>query len=51
MSLINVKLDTTKLAAWAEELSVRGMRDAIRRAVDQSARAARIDNHSNHRGR
>jgi hypothetical protein len=41
MGLVNVKLDTTKLAAWAEELSARGMRNAIRRAVDQSARAAR----------
>ena len=41
MGLVNVKLDTTKLASWAEELSIRGMRNAIRRAVDQSARAAR----------
>lgn len=41
MGLVNVKLDTTKLASWAEELSARGMRNAIRRAVDQSARAAR----------
>jgi hypothetical protein len=41
MPSLNVTLDARKLAAWAEELSVRGMRNAIRRAVDQSARAAR----------
>jgi hypothetical protein len=41
MGLVSVKLDAAKLAAWAEELSIRGMRNAIRRAVDQSARAAR----------
>jgi hypothetical protein len=41
MAQVSVILDTSKLASWAEELSVRGMRNAIRRAVDQSARAAR----------
>lgn len=41
MALLNVKLDTTQLEAWASELSARGMRNAIRRAVDQSATAAR----------
>jgi hypothetical protein len=41
MSLLNVKLDTSKLEEWASELSTRGMRNAIRRAVDQSATAAR----------
>jgi hypothetical protein len=39
--MIAIQIDTSKLAAWAEQLSVRGMRNAIRRAVDQSARAAR----------
>lgn len=41
MGLLDVKLDTSKMAKWAEELSARGLRNAIRRAVDQSARAAR----------
>lgn len=41
MSLLEVKLDTSKFAEWADELSARGMRNAIRRAVDQSARYAR----------
>jgi hypothetical protein len=41
MSMINVALDTSKLEKWAAELSARGMRNALRRAVDQSARAAR----------
>lgn len=36
-----VKLDGSKLERWANELSVRGVKNAIRRAVDQSARAAR----------
>jgi hypothetical protein len=39
--MLTVKIDTSKLQAWAEQLSARGMRNAIRRAVDQSARAAR----------
>jgi hypothetical protein len=39
--MLSVKLDTSKLASWAEELSARGFRNAIRRAIDQSARAAR----------
>ncbi|MDB5636119.1 MAG: hypothetical protein JWP51_1027 [Bradyrhizobium sp.] len=39
--MIAIQIDTSKLAAWAEQLSVRGMRNAIRRAVDQSVRAAR----------
>jgi len=38
---LKVAIDTKQLEAWAEELSARGMRNAIRRAVDQSARAAR----------
>ena len=41
MTLLNVSLDTKQLTAWASELSTRGMRNAIRRAVDQSARYAR----------
>ncbi|MGL9621563.1 hypothetical protein QRQ56_26455 [Bradyrhizobium sp. U531] len=38
---INVTVDASKLEQWARELSVRGMRNAIRRAVDKSATAAR----------
>jgi hypothetical protein len=41
MSLLNVTFDASKLEAWASELSTRGFRNAIRRALDQSARAAR----------
>lgn len=41
MSLLNVTLDASKLEAYASELSARGFKNAIRRAVDQSARAAR----------
>jgi hypothetical protein len=41
MSLVNVTLDTTKLSQWAQELSERGFRNALRRAIDGSARAAR----------
>jgi hypothetical protein len=41
MSLVNVTLDTTALSKWAQELSERGFRNALRRAIDQSARAAR----------
>ena len=41
MGLIDVKLDTSKLSQWASELSQRGFRNALRRAIDQSARAAR----------
>jgi hypothetical protein len=41
MSLIKVGIDATQLEQWAAELSARGLRNAIRRAVDQSARAAR----------
>jgi hypothetical protein len=41
MGLVDVKIDTTKLAQWASELSERGFRNALRRAIDQSARAAR----------
>jgi hypothetical protein len=41
MSLVNVALDTSKLRQWAQELSERGFRNALRRAIDQSARAAR----------
>lgn len=41
MSALNVTVDASQLERWASELSARGMRNAIRRAVDQSARAAR----------
>jgi hypothetical protein len=41
MGLVNVNLDTSKLSKWAEELSAGGFRNALRRAIDQSARAAR----------
>jgi hypothetical protein len=41
MSLVNVSIDTRALSKWAEELSARGFRNALRRAIDQSARAAR----------
>ncbi|WP_291843050.1 hypothetical protein [Bradyrhizobium sp.] len=39
--MLTVKLDTSKMTKWAEELSARGLRNALRRAVDQSARQAR----------
>jgi hypothetical protein len=39
--MLSVKLDSSKLVSWVEELSARGLRNAIRRAVDQSARQAR----------
>lgn len=38
---LTVNLDTSGLMKWAETLSARGLRNAIRRAVDKSARAAR----------
>jgi len=38
---LNVAIDAKQLAAWAQELSERGFRNALRRAIDQSARAAR----------
>lgn len=41
MSLVNVAIDAKQLASWAAELSERGFRNALRRAIDQSARAAR----------
>ena len=41
MALVNCSIDASQLAKWAAELSERGLRNAIRRAVDQSARAAR----------
>ncbi|MGY3514166.1 phage tail protein [Bradyrhizobium lupini] len=41
MSLLNVNVDTKKMEQWAEVLSARGLRNAIRRAVDKSATAAR----------
>jgi hypothetical protein len=41
MGLVDVKIDTTKLSQWASELSERGFKNALRRAIDQSARAAR----------
>jgi hypothetical protein len=41
MAELTVKLDATGLERWAEELSMRGLRNSVRRAVDQSARYAR----------
>jgi hypothetical protein len=41
MGLVNVSIDTRALSKWAEELSAGGFRNALRRAIDQSARAAR----------
>lgn len=38
---LKISVDAGPLERWAEELSTRGLRNAIRRAVDQSARAAR----------
>lgn len=38
---LNVSFDASRLERWASELSARGFRNAIRRAIDQSARAAR----------
>jgi hypothetical protein len=39
--MLTVTIDAEKLTTWAKELSARGMRNAIRRAVDKSATAAR----------
>jgi hypothetical protein len=39
--MLTVSFDASKLEAWARELSDKGFKNAIRRAVDQSARAAR----------
>ncbi|MGY0573554.1 phage tail protein [Bradyrhizobium sp. RDM12] len=41
MPTISVTVDASKLEKWATELSARGIRNAIRRAVDKSATAAR----------
>ncbi|WP_439368513.1 phage tail protein [Bradyrhizobium sp. DASA03120] len=41
MSILKVDLDGSKLEAWADILSTRGLKNAIRRAVDKSATAAR----------
>lgn len=41
MAELKVTVDGSKLEKWATELSARGMRNAIRRAVDKSATAAR----------
>ncbi|MET4295770.1 hypothetical protein ABIB06_004470 [Bradyrhizobium sp. LB8.2] len=41
MSTINVSVDTSKLEKWALALSTRGLVNAIHRAVDRSATAAR----------
>jgi hypothetical protein len=38
---LKVDLDASKMTKWAEELSARGLRNAIRRGIDQSARHAR----------
>jgi len=38
---LKVEVDASALERWASELSARGLKNAIRRAVDQSARAAR----------
>jgi len=39
--MLKVTVDADKLTHWATELSERGMRNAIRRAVDKSEKAAR----------
>jgi hypothetical protein len=41
MSLLNVKLDTKSLEQWAQALSRGEIKNAVRRAIDQSARHAR----------
>ncbi|MGY4325703.1 hypothetical protein ACVWWG_000117 [Bradyrhizobium sp. LB7.2] len=41
MSALKVTLDASRLEAWSRELSTRGIRNAIRRAIDKSATAAR----------
>lgn len=41
MSLLNVKLDASKLGEWAQVLSNGEIKNAVRRAIDQSARYAR----------
>jgi hypothetical protein len=41
MSLLNVTLDASKLAEWAQVLSNSEIKNAVRRAIDQSARYAR----------
>ena len=41
MAALGVKLDAKALDHWAQTLSSRGFRNAIRRAVDKSATAAR----------
>jgi hypothetical protein len=38
---LRVDIDAGPLERWAEELSARGLKNAVRRATDQSARAAR----------
>lgn len=40
-TMLTVTIDASKLTKWAGDLSARGMRNAIRRAVDKSATAAR----------
>ena len=41
MAALSVKLNAAALEAWAGELSTRGLSNALRRATDQSATAAR----------
>jgi Prophage minor tail protein Z (GPZ) len=41
MGLLDVKVDTSKFEEWCDEISSRGLKNAIRRAVDTSATAAR----------
>src|SRR5438094_879218 len=41
MSTISVTIDASKLEKWATELSTKGLRNSIRRAVDRSATAVR----------
>ncbi len=41
MTGLNVSIDARSLERWADELSARGIKNAIRRAVDQSSTAAR----------
>lgn len=41
MAELNVRIDGSSLERWAEELSARGIKSAIRRALDQTGRLAR----------
>jgi minor tail protein Z (GPZ) len=41
MGLLDVKIDAKSFEQWCDEISARGLKNAIRRAVDTSATAAR----------